>query len=79
VVNQLLNKINDNITNPLIVLMFAVAALVFFWGIFQFVYHMDSDGEREKGRQNILYGIIGMVIMVSVYGIINIITNTLSL
>lgn len=76
---DLINKINQNITNPLIILLFAVATLVFFWGIFQFVYHMDSEESRDIGKRNILYGLIGMAIMFSVFGIINFVLNTFNI
>lgn len=73
---ELLNRINEVILNPIIYLLFAVALLVFLWGIFQMINGAASDEARSKGRQNIMWGIIGMLIMVSVYGILNIVLNT---
>ena len=37
---------------------------------------LDNEEEREKGKKNMLWGIIGMTIMVGVFGIITIILNT---
>lgn len=59
--------------------MFALALLIFFIGIFQMVANNESDEAREKGRKNIMYGILGLVIMVSVYGIIRLILSTFGL
>jgi len=56
-----------------------VALAVFFWGIVQFISDTDSNTAREEGKQNILWGIIGMFIMVSVYGIIRVILQTFGL
>lgn len=78
-INELLNKINEFVINPIIILLFVVALLVFFWGLVELIRNADSDSGREKGRQNIMYGIIGMVIMVSVYGIIRVILSTFGL
>ena len=50
--------------------------MMFIYGIFQFIKNSDSDTERETGRKNMLYGIIGMVIMFSVYGIIKFVLAT---
>ena len=61
---------------PVIYLLFAVAFLMFVYGIFQFIKDVDDQGARETGKRNMLYGIIGMVIMTSVFGIINIIHGT---
>ncbi len=73
----LLIKIDKYILNPLLTLMFLVALAVFFWGIVQFISNSDASGTvREDGKRNILYGIIGMFIMVSAFGIIRVILLT---
>lgn len=74
--NSLLGKVVTNIVNPTIALLFAVALLVFLWGLFEFISHTDDEGGREKGKQNIMWGLVGMAIMVSAFGIIGIILNT---
>lgn len=75
-VNSLLNGIVGTILQPLVELMFVVALAVFFWGIIEFIMKSSTDEGREKGKKNIMYGVIGMFIMFSVYGIISIITGT---
>ncbi len=76
---EIINKTTTQIVNPLIVLLFVVALLVFFWGIFEFVAKASDDEGRVKGKDNILYGLIGMFIMVAVFGIIRIILGTFGL
>lgn len=71
-----LNKINKFFLNPLIVLMFTVATLIFFIGIFQMILNTESEEGRDKGRKNIMYGLIGMFIMISVYGIVRLVMAT---
>lgn len=71
-----LNKVITVIVNPLITLMFAVALVYFLFGVFQFVQNADSEDAREQGKQHILWGIIGMFIMVAVFGIMRIVLNT---
>jgi len=73
---ELLNRINEYILNPVIYLLFAIALLVFLWGIFIMISRASSEEARSVGRKNMLWGIIGMIIMVAVYGIINIIIGT---
>jgi hypothetical protein len=75
-----LNKLNQYILNPLIGLIFAIAFLVFFWGIVQFINSQTAvDGEREKGKQKIMYGLLGMFIMFSAYGIIRLLLDSFGL
>ena len=75
-VGQLLAKINAFILNPVIILGFVIATVVFFYGIAKFIWSADSDTKREEGKKSILYGIVGLFIMFSVYGIINFILAT---
>ena len=75
-VTELLKKIDALILNPIIKLAFAVALLVFFWGIFQFIMSETGDTKRKEGQKKIWYGLLGMFIMVSVYGIIRVILGT---
>lgn len=75
-ITSLLNKINQHILNPLIALVFAIALVVFFWGIVEFIMNPNDNRAKEQGKQNILWGLVGMFIMVGVYGIIRLILNT---
>ena len=79
VITELLGKINEYILNPIITLAFAIALLVFFWGIFQFVASETGDKEREKGKSKIIYGILGMFVMLSAVGIIGVILKTFNI
>lgn len=76
--DQLLENILSNIINPLISLMVAVAIIFFLWGVFDFVRNADSSEERKKGGAHMLYGALGLFIMISAYGILNLILGTIS-
>lgn len=66
----------DVIVNPLIRLLFAVALVVFIWGVFEFIKDSDSSEGRKKGIQHIIWGLVGLAIMVSSYAIIGIALDT---
>ncbi len=72
-----INNIKAQIINPIIAFMFAVATLYFFWGVYKFIRDADSDTARTTGRDSILWGLLGMFVMVSVYGIMWLICNTI--
>lgn len=71
-----LDKFNQAILFPLITLMLTVALVVFLYGCFLFIMGAAEPGKREEGRKHIMWGIIGMLIMVSAYAILNIAANT---
>lgn len=76
-VYDLVKKINKAIINPLIVLLFALAFIYFIVGLLQYILNPASSEERGTGRSHILWGLVGMTIMVSVWGIMTIIVNTI--
>ena len=76
---DLLHNISKEILNPLILFLFAVAFLVFVWGIFRFIYNSGDDTEQEEGKKAMMWGIIGMFVMVSVGGIIRLVLDTFNI
>ncbi|KND47763.1 MAG: hypothetical protein AB201_02415 [Parcubacteria bacterium C7867-006] len=73
-----LNKVIDLIINPLLLLMFAVSFLYFVYGVFNFLNQdlNSADKTRGESRSAIMWGIAGMVIMFSVFGIIRFVMGT---
>lgn len=72
----IINKITSQILNPVIVLLFTLATIMFLWGVIQYVIGSQGDtGKLEKAKNVILYGIIGMFIMASAWGIVAILQN----
>jgi len=58
----------------------ALIVLVFFWGVFKyFILGGADEGKREEGRKLILYSIVGLVVAVAIYGIINIFVGALGI
>ncbi len=76
-IEELLMQAYDVILRPISLLLFAVAFVYFIWGLVEFIRDAEGDKGRETGKRNIIWGIVGMVIMVSVFGIINLIIGTI--
>ena len=73
-------SISDIINSYLVPLLIALAFATFLWGIYKyFIRDADNETEREKGKTFALYGIIGLVIIFSIWGIVSIFTSTLGL
>ncbi len=56
--------------------LFALAFVVFLWGVVQFIMNSADEAERAKGKQFMLWGIIGLFVMFSVWGLVSIIQKT---
>ncbi len=74
-----LGRINEHIINPLIILLFAVAFVVFTLGLFKFFGARDNAADLDQAKQSMIWGVVGMAIMVSVFGIMSFITHSLGL
>ena len=77
-VEWLFEDFADLINDTLAPLIFGLAFLLFAWGIFvYFIQGGANEEKRGKGKQLMIWGLIGFVIMVSVWGIIEILRNSL--
>ncbi len=73
---ELIGRFVIYILNPTVALLFAVAFLVFLWGVTQFIWTDSEEHDREEGRQHMIWGIVGMFIMVAALGIVSVVMNT---
>ncbi len=77
--DEFLGKVNSEIINPLIVFLFALAILFFLWGMLEFILNQQSEEAKTTGKSHMVWGIIGIAIMLGVWTILNIILNTLNI
>ncbi len=59
--------------------MGGLALLVFFWGIAVFIFRGDSEGNKERGRNIMIWGVIALFVMISVWGIIDLVQRDLGI
>lgn len=64
------------IMGNIIVLLMAAAVLFVVYGAFEMIY---SEEKREAGKQRIYYGIIGLFVMVSIWGLVAILDSSFNL
>ena len=68
------------INTVLVPVIFAVAFIVFIFGVFQYFILGHGDEEKQsQGRALMLWGLIGFFVMVSVWGLVNILLGTFNL
>lgn len=77
---QLFINIQTFINGVLVPVIFTLAFIIFLFGVFKTFILGASDEEKQKeGKQIMLYSIIGFVIMVSLWGIVNLFAQGLGL
>lgn len=75
-VNNLLGTIVENFVRPGIQFLTALAVVYFVYGVFEFVKNSTKEEGVSTGGRHIVWGIIGLFIMVSAWGIIGLVCNT---
>lgn len=70
-----INKVSIAILDPIIGLAYVIAVVVFIWGIIQFINALNNGGDTKVGKSHMIWGIVGMTIMISAFGIINMIKS----
>jgi hypothetical protein len=77
-VGQFMMGVLAFIDNILIPVILGLAFLMFVWGVFKFFILGGSDEEAQaKGKSLMIYAVAGFVLILSFYGIVNILTNGL--
>lgn len=72
------NSVISFINNYLVPLVFACAFLIFIWGMFTyFIRGGASQESRDQGKALMLWGVVGFVMMVSVWGVVNVVADGL--
>ena len=68
------------LNNIVIPLIFAFAFAIFIWGIVNYFFLKgDDETERARGKQFALWGILGITLLFSVWGLLNLLLSTLGI
>src|SRR3990167_4131822 len=76
---EFVGRFNDAILFPLIALLSGIAFLFFIYGSAVYIFNADNDAARAEGKKHIMYGLIGLTVMVSAYAILTLAANPFGL
>ncbi len=75
--NMILLSLKSMITTTIIPIVFSLALLMFFWGV---VKYIKNEGQgKEDGRRIMIWGIIALFVMSSVWGLVYFVRDNLGL
>ena len=67
-----------NILNTVIPVLIVLGIVYFVWGVITYVISNEEEA-KKAGRNRMIFGIIGLVVIVAVWGLVGIVTNTFGL
>ena len=68
-----------SIVNSIVPLFMVIAVAVFLWGIIKYITAAGDEEKAKDARGYIIYGLIGIFVMVAFWGIIQVVASTFSL
>lgn len=70
---------SGKLINYSIGLLIGIALLTFFWGLAKYIFQSGSKDNHEEGRNIMVWGVIVLFVMVSIWGIIYFFQRSLGL
>lgn len=67
------------ILNSVIPFIIALAVIWFLWGVAQFVMSAGDEDARKKGRDQIIWGLVGLTVIFAFWGLVNIVLGSFDL
>lgn len=74
-INQLTNRALG-IGDTILYILVAVSVIYIVWNVVQYMIKPNGSESRKEAGLAILYGIIGLFVIVSVWGLVGILTNS---
>ena len=78
-IDTFVGKVDAQIINPLILLLFGLALAYFLYGMLEFIASGINDEKKTIGKSHMLWGVIGLTVMVGVWFILGLILSTLGI
>lgn len=66
----------QNILDAVIPIIITLAVIYFFWGLAQYILESGNAEKKEEGRNKMIWGIIALFVMVSIWGLLGLIAGT---
>ncbi len=74
-VQDVLNT-TDRVLQQVIPILLLVGTIVFLWGVITYLTAGPDEEKQAYGKYLIVYGLVGLFIMVAIWGIVRVLTQT---
>lgn len=78
-ITDVINQKIFPVLNTIIPLIIAIAVVIFLVGVVKYITAGGDEERRKEARNVMIYGIIGLFVMIAVWGLVNLLKDTLGL
>lgn len=75
-IGDIINKFTGIILTGIIPLLTGLGLFYFLYGLYMFMSASGNETKRSDGKFYIIYGLIGLFVMISVWGLVSIVSST---
>src|SRR3989344_1269955 len=73
-VNNIVTNLS-NLVNRIVPILLVIGTIVFLWGVIMFLTAGADEEKRANARSLMIYGLVGLFVMVAVWGIVKVLVN----
>ncbi len=73
---NIFNWASCTLIKAIVPFLITLATVAFIWGVIQYFLNPDNEEKRKKGKEYILWGLIALFVMVSMWGLVALLTDT---
>lgn len=74
-IKEIIDYTTTNAIQPFISFLMVLATIVFIWGVIEFIAGAENETKRINGKKHIMWGLLGLFIMMAVAGLMWVILN----
>ena len=71
---SIITRFADDLIDPLVGILMTLAILAFFYGLVIYIWNLR--GGKDEGKAIMVWGVVAMAVMVSVWGLVNLLQRT---
>lgn len=75
-IGNIFNWASCTLIKSIIPFLMTLATAAFIWGVIQYFLNPDNEEKRKKGKGFIVWGLIALFVMVSVWGLVGVFSDT---
>lgn len=75
-IGNIFNWASCTLVNSVIPFLITLATVSFIWGVIQYLMNPENEEKRKKGKSFVVWGLIGLFVMISVWGLVGVLSDT---